>query len=136
MLGENQSPSGQTSEYEVTRMDDDLAAMSKDQLVAEIVKLRAGIRAHRDSSGHDLCWHHPALWGCCPRKQIQFPWCRNGRSLLRAVFATVHRWTSKRRMHYIRSWRMEMVTPNNVLQRYARGCSSACVISFRMFVAR
>ena len=54
-------------------MDDDLAAMSKDQLVAEIVKLRAGIRAHRDSSGHDLCWHHPALWGLLPEKTDPIP---------------------------------------------------------------
>ena len=29
-------------------------------------KLRAGIRAHRDSTGHELCWHHPALWGLLP----------------------------------------------------------------------
>jgi hypothetical protein len=25
-----------------------------------------GLRAHRDSSGHDLCWHHPQLWGLLP----------------------------------------------------------------------
>jgi len=49
-------------------MDDDLDAMSRDQLVAEVRKLRAGIRAHRDSSGHDLCWHHPALWSLLPEK--------------------------------------------------------------------
>lgn len=54
-------------------MDDDLSAMSKDQLVAEIVKLRAGIRAHRDSSDHDLCWHHPALWGLLPEKTDPIP---------------------------------------------------------------
>ena len=47
-------------------MDDDLERMSRDQLVAEIRRLRAGIRAHRDSSGHDLCWHHPQLWGLLP----------------------------------------------------------------------
>lgn len=47
-------------------MDDDLASMSRDQLVAEIRRLRHGIRAHRDSSGHDLCWHHPKLWGLLP----------------------------------------------------------------------
>lgn len=54
-------------------MDDDLAAMSKDQLVAEIVKLRAGIREHRDSTGHNLCWHHPALWGLLPEKTDPIP---------------------------------------------------------------
>lgn len=47
-------------------MDDDLAAMPRDALVAEVRRLRAGIRAHRDSTGHDLCWHHPALWGLLP----------------------------------------------------------------------
>jgi hypothetical protein len=47
-------------------MDDDLHAMSRDDLIAEIRRLRAGIRAHRDSSGHDLCWHHPQLWGLLP----------------------------------------------------------------------
>ena len=43
-------------------MDDDLEAMSRAELIAEIRKLRHGIREHRDSSGHDLCWHHPDLW--------------------------------------------------------------------------
>ena len=47
-------------------LDADLEAMSREQLVAEARKLRSGIRAHRDSSGHDLCWHHPALWGLLP----------------------------------------------------------------------
>lgn len=47
-------------------MDDDLAGMDHDALIAEVRRLRAGIRAHRDSSGHDLCWHHPQLWGLLP----------------------------------------------------------------------
>lgn len=47
-------------------MDDDLADMSRDALIDEVKRLRAGIRAHRDSSGHDLCWHHPQLWGLLP----------------------------------------------------------------------
>ena len=47
-------------------MDDDLANMSKEALIAEVTRLRNGIRAHRDSSGHDLCWHHPQLWGLLP----------------------------------------------------------------------
>lgn len=47
-------------------MDEDLEAMSREQLLAEIKKLRAGIREHRDSSGHELCWHHPQLWGLLP----------------------------------------------------------------------
>ena len=49
-------------------MDDDLARMSREELEAEVRRLRAGIRAHRDASGHDLCWHHPRLWGLLPEK--------------------------------------------------------------------
>lgn len=47
-------------------MDEDLDSLSRDELVAEVKRLRAGIRQHRDSSGHDLCWHHPALWALLP----------------------------------------------------------------------
>ena len=49
-------------------MDPDLEGMSREQLVAEIEKLRAGIRAHRDSTRQELCWHHPQLWGLLPEK--------------------------------------------------------------------
>lgn len=47
-------------------MNEDLDSLSRDELVAEVKRLRAGIRQHRDSSGHDLCWHHPALWALLP----------------------------------------------------------------------
>jgi hypothetical protein len=47
-------------------MDEDLAGLTKDELIAEVVRLRNGIREHRDSSGHELCWHHPQLWGLLP----------------------------------------------------------------------
>ena len=49
-------------------MDEDLDAMSREQLVAEAKKLRRGIRRHRDSDRHELCWHHPDLWGLLPEK--------------------------------------------------------------------
>ena len=49
-------------------MDDDLERMGREQLVDEVKRLRAGIRAHRDSTGHDLCWHHPQLWGLLPER--------------------------------------------------------------------
>jgi hypothetical protein len=49
-------------------MDDDLAGMSRDALAAEVRKLRAGIRKHRDSTGHELCWHHPDLWELLPER--------------------------------------------------------------------
>jgi hypothetical protein len=43
-------------------MDEDVEQMSRQQLVAEVKRLRQGIRQHRDSTGHELCWHHPDLW--------------------------------------------------------------------------
>jgi hypothetical protein len=54
-------------------MDEDLDQMSREQLVAEVKRLRDGIRRHRDSSGQDLCWHHPALWGLLPEKSDALP---------------------------------------------------------------
>jgi hypothetical protein len=49
-------------------MDSDLLALTRDQLMAEVQRLRDGIRRHRDSTGHDLCWHHPKLWALLPEK--------------------------------------------------------------------
>jgi hypothetical protein len=49
-------------------MDDELMDLTKEQLILEIKKLRSAIREHRDASGHDLCWHHPALWSLLPEK--------------------------------------------------------------------
>jgi len=54
-------------------MDEDLAALDREALLAEVKRLRAGIRAHRDSSGHELCWHHPQLWGLLPEKSDPLP---------------------------------------------------------------
>ena len=54
-------------------MDEDLDGMTRDQLIAEVRKLRQGIREHRDSTGQDLCWHHPALWGLLPEKTDPVP---------------------------------------------------------------
>ena len=54
-------------------MDEDIERMSRDQLIAEVKKLRDGIRTHRDSTGHELCWHHPALWGLLPEKTDPLP---------------------------------------------------------------
>ena len=42
-------------------MDEDLDAISREQLIAEARTLRDGIRRHRDSSSHDLCWHRANL---------------------------------------------------------------------------
>jgi hypothetical protein len=47
-------------------VDSDLNALTREQLMAEVQRLRDGIRHHRDATGHDLCWHHPELWGLLP----------------------------------------------------------------------
>ncbi len=47
-------------------MNDDLDNLTAAELRGEVARLRAGIRQHRDSTGHDLCWHHPDLWGLLP----------------------------------------------------------------------
>jgi hypothetical protein len=49
-------------------MNDDLETLSREELIAEVKRLRSGIRTHRDSTGHDLCWHHPDLWSLLPEK--------------------------------------------------------------------
>lgn len=54
-------------------MDEDLLTLDRNALVAEIERLRDGIREHRDSSGHELCWHHPKLWGLLPEKTDPLP---------------------------------------------------------------
>ena len=55
------------------QMDDDLSQMSGEELIAEVRKLRSGIRKHRDSSGQELCWHHPELWALLPGKTDPLP---------------------------------------------------------------
>jgi hypothetical protein len=47
-------------------VDEDLETLTADELRAEVRRLRGGIREHRDSTGHDLCWHHPDLWRLLP----------------------------------------------------------------------
>lgn len=57
-------------------MDQDLNSFSKEELIQEVMRLRAGIRKHRDSNLHELCWFHPELWSLLPEKmdpQIEVP---------------------------------------------------------------
>ena len=49
-------------------MDEDLEQLTRNELLAEVRKLRTGIRQHRDSTKHELCWHHPELWQLLPEK--------------------------------------------------------------------
>ncbi len=37
-------------------MESDLQGMSTEALRQEVMRLRTGIRAHRDAKGHDRCW--------------------------------------------------------------------------------
>jgi hypothetical protein len=54
-------------------LDEDLSPRSRDELLAEVKRLRAAIREHRDTSGHELCWHHPKLWGLLPENTRALP---------------------------------------------------------------
>lgn len=54
-------------------MDDDIEGMTRAELLAEVRRLRQGIREHRDSTGHDLCWHHPKLWKLLPERTDPVP---------------------------------------------------------------
>jgi hypothetical protein len=54
-------------------VDADLENMSREALKAEVKRLRQGIRAHRDSTGHELCWHHPQLWSLLPERWDPLP---------------------------------------------------------------
>ena len=57
-------------------LDEDLDALDRETLAAEVRKLRAGISEHRDQSRHGLCWHHPKLWGLLPERvdpEIEVP---------------------------------------------------------------
>jgi hypothetical protein len=47
--------------------------MLLDGVVATLVGVGLPFRTHRDSTGHVLCWHHPALWGLLPEKQDPLP---------------------------------------------------------------
>src|ERR1700739_3418570 len=57
----------------MTSMDDDLEALSLHELVQEVVRLGNGIRRHRDSTHHELCWHHPQLWSLLPESTDPLP---------------------------------------------------------------
>ncbi|MET0628327.1 MAG: hypothetical protein ABW033_07715 [Acidimicrobiia bacterium] len=54
-------------------MDDDLQLLTRDELVTEVQRLREGIRRHRDSTGQELCWHHPQLWSLLPDASDPLP---------------------------------------------------------------
>ena len=49
-----------------TDPDADLDTMTQAELLAAARVMRSAIREHRDKIGHELCWHHPDLWGLLP----------------------------------------------------------------------
>lgn len=49
-------------------MDEDIEQFNREELILEVKKLRNAIRKHRDSTKHELCWHHPKLWDLLPEK--------------------------------------------------------------------
>ena len=51
----------------------DLEQMSRAELISEVTMLRRAIRKHRDSTEHELCWHHPALWALLPSNTDPVP---------------------------------------------------------------
>ena len=57
----------------MTPIDDDLDSMSHAELIQEVRRLREGIRRHRDTSGHEICWHHPELWRLLPETTDPVP---------------------------------------------------------------
>jgi hypothetical protein len=54
-------------------MDADLDTKSRDELIAELIALRNAVRAHRDSTGHNLCWYHPDMWNLLPEQSGIIP---------------------------------------------------------------
>lgn len=54
-------------------LDQDLKNMTIEELQAEVKKLRAGLRQHRDATGHALCWYVPELWNLLPDRNDPAP---------------------------------------------------------------
>jgi hypothetical protein len=44
----------------------DLDALPHADLLAAAKSMRRAICAHRDTSEHELCWHHPDMWALLP----------------------------------------------------------------------
>ena len=49
-------------------LDGDLDALDRIALLTEAKRMRRAIRKHRDSIGHELCWHHPDMLDLLPDK--------------------------------------------------------------------
>lgn len=69
-------------------MDADIEGMSRDQRVSEVRRLRQGIRAHRDSTGQDLCWLIRRCGRYCRNHRTRFRPFPIGRSSFVAAIST------------------------------------------------
>lgn len=63
-LGASETP--ELIRQEAVDPDADLDTLSPADLLAAARAMRRAIRAHRDASGHDLCWRQPELWALLP----------------------------------------------------------------------
>ena len=91
-------------------LDDDLQRMNREELIAEIRRLRQGVREHRDASGHDLCWHHPQLWGLLPERIDPAVAVPPGRSFCADASSTAKRWSGSSSTR--RCWTRSMTDPD------------------------
>jgi ribosomal protein L37AE/L43A len=62
-----------TADLPETMLDRDLFNMTREQLIVAMSLLRNAVRAQRDATGHNLCWHQPDLWNLLPEKVIPQP---------------------------------------------------------------
>ncbi len=114
--------------------------MKREQLLREIRRLRAGIRNHRDCTGHELCWHQPDLWNLLPEKIQPHPTIPDWPRFLRGCVRYRHRSMSKfpellavptnsKVSHYERKIRCRFSAPRFGLLRILRVCSACLDIS-------
>ena len=68
-------------------MDDDVEKMNQAALVAEVKRLRAAIREHRDSSGRIFAGITQSSGACCQRGPQHYQLCPGGRNSCAGAFS-------------------------------------------------
>ena len=124
-------------------MDSDLNNMRRSQLIESLIKLRNAVRVHRDSSAHDLCWHHPELWNFCRRNPTLDRSFQNGQCFCLASSNIVNPWIINCLARYamVRSspvvirnnnslrlnfFRMGLVQELSIMKRFPRSNNARC----------
>jgi hypothetical protein len=69
-------------------MDEDLNGMSREQLIDEVKRLRAGIRQHRDTAVTISAGTIPIFGGCCRNVWLRKSQFRRGRTFCGGVSNT------------------------------------------------